>query len=63
MREPQYYICIERLDTEEKAFLGVVRGPIAALVEGAILENVRAGRGQASFRPSGTEGASPCLRC
>lgn len=41
MSEPEYYICIERLDTEQKAFVGVVKGPIAKLVETTVLEHVR----------------------
>ena len=37
----QYYINIERLDTEQRVFVGVVRGPIVPLLEGTILENAR----------------------
>lgn len=41
MREPEYHISIERVDTEQKVFTGYVRGPIVPLIEGCILEHAR----------------------
>ena len=41
MREPEYYVSIERVDTEQKLFTGYVKGPIVPLIEGCILEHAR----------------------
>lgn len=34
----QYHISIQRIDTEQRIFAGVHRGPIAPLLQGEILE-------------------------
>ena len=36
-----YYVSIQRLDTEQRVFVGLVKGPLTPFVEGAILENAR----------------------
>lgn len=41
MREPEYYISIQRVDTEQRLFTGYVKGPIVPLIEGCILEHAR----------------------
>ncbi|MDY7096759.1 MAG: hypothetical protein SXU28_01340 [Pseudomonadota bacterium] len=39
MQTPEYHISIERLDTEQKVFVGVVNGPITPLLRTTILEH------------------------
>lgn len=41
MCEPEYYVSIERVDTEQRLFTGYVKGPIVPLIEGCILEHAR----------------------
>jgi hypothetical protein len=41
--EPTYYVSIQEIHTEQRVFVGVLRGPLAPLLEegGIILENAR----------------------
>ncbi len=41
MRTPEYHISIERFDTEQRVFHGVVRGPLVPLLEGVIMEHAK----------------------
>jgi len=41
MPMPEYHVSIERLDTEQRVFVGVFRGALAPLLESIILDNAR----------------------